>query len=138
MAALANFNMSIEYIRGTDNKVADCLSRVTDRLDEDSVRELIECAKMGAKIRRGEEDDPRLVQEEAQLDNDVILHARVTLAQKSAFKNLADRHWVLAQRADPVIRHVRGWLNRPKENNQTLSEYLTGRVPDVDRLAYLR
>ena len=29
-------------------------------------------------------------------------------------------------------------MTRPKENKQTLSEYLTGRVPDVDRLAYSR
>ena len=29
VAALANFNMSLEYQKGTDNKVADCLSRVT-------------------------------------------------------------------------------------------------------------
>ena len=29
VAALAGFNMTIEYIKGTDNKVADCLSRVT-------------------------------------------------------------------------------------------------------------
>ena len=72
------------------------------------------------------------------MDNDVILHARATVARKPAFRNLADRQWVLAQKADPVIRHVRGWLSRPKENNQTLSEYLTGRVSDMDRLAYMR
>ena len=42
VAALANFNMSLEYQKGTDNKVADCLSRVTERLDERSVKALIE------------------------------------------------------------------------------------------------
>ena len=41
VAALANFNMSLEYQKGTDNKVADCLSRVTERLDERSVKALI-------------------------------------------------------------------------------------------------
>ena len=42
VAALANFNMSLEYQKGSDNKVADCLSRVTERLDERSVKALIE------------------------------------------------------------------------------------------------
>ena len=37
VAALAGFNMTIEYIKGSDNKVADCLSQVTERLDADSV-----------------------------------------------------------------------------------------------------
>ena len=35
VTALANFNMSLEYQKGTNNKVADCLSRVTERLDEE-------------------------------------------------------------------------------------------------------
>ena len=42
VAALANFNMSLEYQKGSDNKVADCLSRVTERLNEKSVKALIE------------------------------------------------------------------------------------------------
>ena len=42
VAALANFNMSLEYQKGSDNKVADCLSHVTERLDEKSVKALIE------------------------------------------------------------------------------------------------
>ena len=46
VAALANFNMSLEYQRGSD-KVADCLSRVTERLDKDSVKELMQRAKAG-------------------------------------------------------------------------------------------
>ena len=29
VAALVGFDMSIEYLRGTDNKVADALSRVS-------------------------------------------------------------------------------------------------------------
>ena len=31
VAALANFNMSLEYQKGSDNKVADYLSRVMER-----------------------------------------------------------------------------------------------------------
>ena len=36
VAALAQFDMKIEYLRGADNKVADALSRVESRLDEAS------------------------------------------------------------------------------------------------------
>ena len=42
MAALANFNMSLEYQKGSNNKVTDSLSRVTKRLDKDSVEELMQ------------------------------------------------------------------------------------------------
>ena len=42
VAALANFNMSLEYQKGSDNKVVDCLRQVTERLDEKSVKALIE------------------------------------------------------------------------------------------------
>ena len=43
VASLAGFNFTIEYLRGADNKVADALSRVGNRLelDMDSVRELL-------------------------------------------------------------------------------------------------
>ena len=47
MAALVNFNMSLEYQKGSDNKVADYLSRVTKRLDKDSVKEFMQRAKAG-------------------------------------------------------------------------------------------
>ena len=138
VAALANFNMSLEYQKGTDNKVADCLSRVTERLDERSVKALIEQAKAGGEGIRTEADDPRLGQEDERLDEEVILHTKALIARKVVFKNVADGHWVRAQKNDPALRHVRGWMTRPRENRQTLSEYLTGRVSDADRLAYSR
>ena len=45
VAALADFDMSIEYLKGTDNKVADTLSRVSVRLDKETVDEILERAK---------------------------------------------------------------------------------------------
>ena len=83
VAALANFNMSLEYQKGTDNKVADCLSRVTERLDERSVKALIECAKAGGEGIRMEADDPRLAQEDERLDEEVVLHTKALIARKS-------------------------------------------------------
>ena len=63
VAALANFNMSLEYQKGSDNKVADCLSQVTERLDEDSVKELMQQAKAGGEARWAETNNPWVVQE---------------------------------------------------------------------------
>ena len=42
VAAMAGYNFEIEYIWGSDNKVANALSRVGERLDEDAVKELLD------------------------------------------------------------------------------------------------
>ena len=72
VAALAGFNMNIEYLRGTDNKVADVLSRVSIRLDKETVDEILECAK-NSMAPRAETDDPRLVQQVEIMEEDFII-----------------------------------------------------------------
>ena len=62
VAALADFDMSIEYLKGTDNKVADTLSRVSVRLDKETVDEILERAK-NCMAPRAETDNPWLVQQ---------------------------------------------------------------------------
>ena len=42
VAAMAGYNFEIEYVRGSDNKVTDALSRVGECLDEDAVKELLD------------------------------------------------------------------------------------------------
>ena len=79
-----------------------------------------------------------MAQEDKRLDEEVVLHTKALMARKVVFKNVADEHWVRAQKNNPALRHVRGWMTRPRENRQTLSEYLTGRISDADRLAYSR
>ena len=39
---MAGYNFEIEYVRGSDNKVTDALSRVGGCLDEDAVKELLD------------------------------------------------------------------------------------------------
>ena len=41
-AAMAGYNFEIEFIQGSDNKVADALSRVGEQLDKDAVKELLD------------------------------------------------------------------------------------------------
>ena len=45
VAALARYNMSIRYLKGSNNKVADALSWIKTRLDPDTVTELLNHAK---------------------------------------------------------------------------------------------
>ena len=47
VAALAGYNMKLEYLKGSDNKVADALSHAPEKLDEETVRELLNCARIG-------------------------------------------------------------------------------------------
>ena len=71
VAALASYNMTIRYLKGSDNKVADVLSRIETQLDPDTVMELLNYAKAGAS--RAEVDDIRVIKEEERADQEVIL-----------------------------------------------------------------
>ena len=49
VVALAGYNMKLEYLKGSDNKVADALSWVsTQNLDEETVTELLNYARSGS------------------------------------------------------------------------------------------
>ena len=62
VAALARFNMKLDYVKGTDNKVADALSRVRQKLDKETVTELLNCARVG-NTPRAESDNINVIQE---------------------------------------------------------------------------
>ena len=52
VASLAQFNFKIEYLKGTDNKVADVLSRIETRLEDDTVKELLKsCPTTEIKVQ---------------------------------------------------------------------------------------
>ena len=104
VASLAGFNFTIEYLRGADNKVADALSRVGDRLelDTDSVRELLSHSN-DPTVPRAETGNPRLIQEHAQQEQEIIMQARMLEDTCVALRNLADSYWIIAQQSEPVI-----------------------------------
>ena len=125
VASLVGFNFTIEYLRGADNKVADALSRVGDRLelDTDSVVELLSHTK-DPMVPRAETDDLRLMQEHAQQEQEIIMQARMLEDSCVALQNLTDSHWIVAQQSEPVIQLTTQWLKYLKDNHGTLAEFL--------------
>ena len=57
VATLAGYNMTIEYLKGADNKVADILSQVPQRLDPEAVTILLNHART-SNVPWAETDDP--------------------------------------------------------------------------------
>ena len=108
VAAMARYNFEIEYVRGTDNKVADALSHVGGRLDEEAVKELLDQGAIKELLNhavhygipRGEADDPRVVQEHEKAEGEIIIQARMLAETKRNYQNLADSQWIVAQRGD--------------------------------------
>ena len=135
VAALANFNFTIEYLRGSDNKVADALSRVEERLDSDSVHQLLAHVNHPAEAR-AEVADPRLAEEHERNEQEIILQVRQLADTWQQMKNLADSHWVLTQQNEPAIKLTYQWLKHPKNDRQTLGEYLQGRVSQLEQRLY--
>ena len=134
VAALAGYNMTIRYLKGSDNKVADALSRIETRLDPDTVTELLNYAKAGAP--RAELDDIRVIEEEERADQEVILRTIQLARQERRFRNLQTEDWHRAQMMDPVIPHVLDWLRLPQNNCIKLKDFLRGKVPEADGRAY--
>ena len=53
VVALAGYNMELEYLKGSDNQVADALSQVsTQKLDEETIAELLNCARNSRRPRK--------------------------------------------------------------------------------------
>ena len=87
MAAMAGYDMTIEYLKGTDNKVADMMSRVPEQLDPETVTVLLNHAQ-NSDVPRAETDDPRLMEEHQRINEDVIFRAHQLVKQDKWFRNL--------------------------------------------------
>ena len=134
VAALAGYEMTIEYLKGADNKVADALSHVTTRLDPDTVKALLDHARNG--LPRAECEDIRIVEDELRADEEVILRATQLARQEKKFRNLCTESWRQAQLMDPVIPHIIEWRKLPNNNWEKLGDFLLGKVSEADRRAY--
>ena len=139
VATLAGYNMKLEYLKGSDNKVADALSLAPEKLNEETVRELLNCARIGYSPR-AETDNINVIQESEQVDQEVIVRATQIVKQHKKFCNLANSDWVKAQQRNPVIPHVIAWINRPKDDKRNLAQYLDGSnalISDYDKRFYV-
>ena len=101
--------MTIEYLKGANNKIADILSRVPQRLDPEAVTVLLSHAQ-NSDITRAEADDPRVMEEHQKIDEEVILQAHQMVKQDKHFRNLMNWDWVDTQMQDLVISKVIGWI----------------------------
>ena len=108
VTALASYNMTIRYLKGSDNKVANALSQIETRLDPETVTEFLNHMKGGAP--QAETEDIRIIEEEEKADQEVILRTTQLAHQDKKFRNLRTEDWQQAQQMDPVIPHVLEWL----------------------------
>ena len=102
VAALADFNMTIKYLKGTGNKVADTLSRVSIRLDKETVDEILERAK-NCMAPRAKTNDPRLVQQAKIMEEDFVIQVRAIADEEPAMKKLQQADWPMLQCHDPIL-----------------------------------
>ena len=130
VATLASYNMTIKYLKGSDNKVANALSRIETRLDPETITELLNHTKGGAP--QAEAKDIRVIKEEERADQEVILHTTQLAGQDKKFRNLRTEDWRQAQQMDPVIPHVLEWLQLPKKDRTRLKDFLRGKVSKAD------
>ena len=144
VVAMAGYNFEIQYICGSDNKVADALSHIGGCLDEDDIKELLDQGAIKELLShavrysmpRAESDDPRVTQEHEKAKGEIIMQVRMLAETKKNYQNLADSQWVVAQCDDQAIRLVMDWLRQRKEHNCTLDQYLKYHIPDVERRVY--
>ena len=134
VAALASYNMTIKYLKGSDNKVANTLSQIETRLDSKTVTELLNHAKGDAP--RAETEDIQIIEEDERVGQEVILCVTQLACQDKKFRNLCTEDWQQAQQMDPVIPHVLEWLGLPKNGRTGLKDFLRGKVSEVDCQAY--
>ena len=136
VVALAGYNMKLEYLKGSDNKVADALSRVsTQKLDEETVAELLNCARNGS-TPQAETANIHIIEEGECVDQEVIVRYTQIVKQHKQFRNLANLDWVKALSKDPVIPQFVKWINQPQGDHRKLEEYLARVASDYEKRFY--
>ena len=106
VVALASYNMKLEYLKGSDNKVVDALSRVsTQKLDEETVTKLLNYARNGS-TPRVEMANIHVIEEGERVDQEVIVWYTQIVKQHKNFRNLVNLDWARAQGEDPIIAQV--------------------------------
>ena len=138
VATLARYNMMIEYLKGSDKKVADVLSRVPQCLDPEAITMLLNHTR-ASNIPRAEADNPWVMEEHSKISEEVILRAHQMVKHDKRFRNLMNQDGVQTKMQDPVISHVINWIKRPKMDKHTLDEYMKAKsMPELDWQFYVQ
>ena len=136
VTTIAGYSMTVEYLKGADNKVANLMSGVPEWLDLEVVTILLNHTR-NSDVPRAEADDPRVMEEHQRINEDVILWAHQLVKQDKHFQNLMNWNWVHSQMEDLVLCHVIDWIQHPRANTNTLDEFMRARsVPELDRRYY--
>ena len=136
VAALAGYNMKLEYLKGSDNKIADTLSQLPpEKLNEEAIAELLDYACASHKPW-AEMANINVLEESERVDQEVIVRYTQIVKQHKNFRNLANHNWVEAQSRDPVIPAIINWIKRPRGDKRTLVEYLTRVASEYEKCFY--
>ena len=136
VAVLARYNMKLEYLKGSNNKIADTFSWLPpEKLNEEAIVELLDFARVSHKPR-AETADINVLGESERVDQEVIVQYTQIVKQHKNFRNLANRDRVEAQSRDPVIPTIINWIKQPRGDKRTLAEYLTGVASEYEKRFY--
>ena len=136
VAVLAGYNMKLEYLKGSDNKITDTLSRLPpEKLNEEAVAELFDYARASHKPW-AETANINVIEESEQVDQEVIVRYTQIVKQHKNFRNLANLDLVEAQRRDPVIPAVINWIKQRRGDKRMLAKYLTGVASKYEKHFY--
>ena len=128
--------MKLEYLKGSNNKVADALSWVsTQKLDEETMAELLNCTRNGS-TPQVEMANIHIIEEGEHVDQEVIVRYTQIVKQHKQFQNLANLDWVKAQSKDPIIPQVIKWINQLRGDQRKLEEYLAGVASAYEKCFY--
>ena len=136
VVALAGYNIKLEYLKDSNNKVADALSQISmQKLDEETVVKLLNCTRNGG-TPQAETANIHVIEEGERVDQEVIVQYTQIVKQHKQFQDLANLDWVKAQNKDPVIPQVVRWINRPQGDHRKLEEYLARVASDYEKHFY--
>ena len=136
VVALAGYDMRLEYLKGSDNKIADTLSWLPpEKLNEEAVAELLNYTCASHKPR-AETANINVIEESERVDQEVLVLYTQIVKQHRNFRNLVNLDWGEAQREDPVIPTIINWIKRTKGDRSTLAECLTGVASEYEKRFY--
>ena len=136
VAVLAGYDMKLEYLKGSDNKIADTLSRLPlEKLDEEAVAELLDYAHASHKPQ-AETANINVIEESKRVDQEVLVRYTQIVKQHKNFQNLANLNWVEAQRRDPVLPAIINWIKWPRGDKSMLAECLAGVASEYEKRFY--